>query len=398
MLLDHHGRLFAPPRPAAEALFDAEDRGWHGLTGPSREPPAPTRRRLLRDLDEVWRSNPYAHSIVELLNDMTLGEGVTIRSPDPATDAFVRRFWHHPANRVPIEQFTWATELALTGDLFLTYHTNPVDGMTYVRCLPTSLVAEVETDPDDVLCELRYHQDEPAERWWSSQDCHHWSINRLAGTSWGQSDLAVVLPWLRRYVGWLRDRVDSAMLRNAFIYDVELKTADPAVIQARTAELGTGPRPGSVMVHGDSESWRAVSAGVAPGDLAADGRAVRKAIGVGARLPMHLLSEAEDANRATAQEQKEPTLRHWRRRQLLLGAIFVQVCRTALERSGQLGPDQIGPLEPVFPDLDRADNLNLGRAAQSLTAALATATDRGWLSGEEARTLLLDALGRGMPP
>ncbi|HEY3109265.1 MAG TPA: hypothetical protein VGL23_10965, partial [Chloroflexota bacterium] len=128
MLLDRHGRPLAPARLAAEALFDEEDRGWHALTGASREPPAPTRRRLLQDLDEVWRSNPYAHSIIELLNDMTLGEGVTIRSPDPETDAFVRRFWYHPTNRVPIEQFTWATELALTGDLFLTYHTNPIDG------------------------------------------------------------------------------------------------------------------------------------------------------------------------------------------------------------------------------------------------------------------------------
>jgi hypothetical protein len=398
MLLDRHGRPLAPPRLAAEALFDDEDRGWHALTGASREPPASTRRRLLQALDEIWRGNPYAHSIIELLNDMTLGEGVTIRSPDPATDAFVRRFWYHPTNRVPIEQFTWATELALTGDLFLTYHTNPVDGMTYVRCLPTSLVDEVEADPEDVLHELRYHQSEPVDRWWSSQDCHHWSINRLAGTSWGQGDLAVVLPWLRRYAGWLRDRVDSAMLRNAFIYDVEVRSSDPSVVRARMAELTTAPRPGSVMVHSDAESWRAVSANLATGDAAADGRAVRKAIGVGARLPMHLLSEAEDANRATAQEQKDPTLRHWRRRQLLLGAIFVQVCRAALERSGQFAPEQIGPLEPVFPDLDRTDNLNLARAAQSLTAALATATDRGWLSGDEARGLLLEALGRSAAP
>jgi hypothetical protein len=398
MLFDYRGRPLAPASLAAEALFDDEDRGWRALAGSTREPPTWARRRLLDEAVAAWRSNPYGHSIVELLNDMTLGGGVEVTSPDPGTAAFVRRFWHDPANRVPLEQFTWATELTLTGDLFLTYHTNRVDGMTYVRCLPSWLVDEIETDPQDVLRELRYHQCAPSERWWSSEDCHHWSVNRLAGTSWGQGDLVVLLPWLNKYRGWLSDRINSAMLKNAFVYDVELRGADAAAVQARMADLADPPRPGSVIVHSDAESWKAVSSNIAAGDAAADGRAVRKAIGVGARLPMHLLSEAEDANRATAQEQKEPTLRHWRRRQLLLGAIFTQVCRTALARSGQFASDQIGELVPLFPDLDRADNVEAARAAQSLTAALATATDRGWITGEEARRLLLESLGRPTAP
>jgi hypothetical protein len=49
---------------------------------------------------------------------------------------------------------------------------------------------------------------------------------------------------------------------------------------------------------------------------------------------------------------------------------------------------------PVFPDLDRADDLDLARAAASITAALATAADRGWVSDDEARRLLLEVIER----
>ncbi len=48
----------------------------------------------------------------------------------------------------------------------------------------------------------------------------HYAINRPAGAQWGESDLAPLLIWLRRYAAWLEDRMRLNRFRNAFIYRV----------------------------------------------------------------------------------------------------------------------------------------------------------------------------------
>ena len=44
-------------------------------------------------------------------------------------------------------------------------------------------------------------------------------------------------------------------------------------------------------------------------------------------------------------------------------------------------------------DMDPTDNAALARAAQGLAAVLATATDKGWLTSDEARALMQRVLG-----
>ena len=48
-------------------------------------------------------------------------------------------------------------------------------------------------------------------KWWTSEQMRHFAINRLVGTTRGQSDLEPILKWLRRYRDWLVDRVAIAL-------------------------------------------------------------------------------------------------------------------------------------------------------------------------------------------
>jgi len=93
---------------------------------------------------------------VELTTDYVLGKGMALKADGEAVQGFVDAFWE--ANRMQVRQFELCTELSLSGELFVTFHTSPFDGMTLIRCMPAAAVDRVETNPEDVEDERRYHR------------------------------------------------------------------------------------------------------------------------------------------------------------------------------------------------------------------------------------------------
>jgi len=81
---------------------------------------------------EAWRVNPLARRIVGLTSQYVVGGGVTYSSPHAATAAFLRSFWEHPLNRLPVRVYEWCDELTRSGNLFLLLTTD-ASGMSYVR-------------------------------------------------------------------------------------------------------------------------------------------------------------------------------------------------------------------------------------------------------------------------
>ncbi|MBI4317390.1 MAG: hypothetical protein HY675_02780, partial [Chloroflexi bacterium] len=233
-------------RRVREASLAEEDRLWRSISAT-----VGTRdlsyRELVDQMDdsvEAYRVNPLAYRIVELTCDFVLGRGMTVATEDKDLQGFVDSFWRHPMNRMGIRQFDMLIELSLSGELFVTLYTNPYDGMTYVRLVPACSIDKIETNPNDMEDERRYHRVgmvpavmEGIEwkgeleggvegRWWDASECRHFAVNRVVGAVRGQGDLVPLLPWLRRYKDWLTDRVRINKFKGAFLWDVELKGAD----------------------------------------------------------------------------------------------------------------------------------------------------------------------------
>jgi hypothetical protein len=394
-------------------LFADEDRGWRGISGGPRDVPYWTLVEQMADAAEAYRQNPLAFRIVELTTDYALGRGVRLQSPDRAVQAFVDAWWSHPQNRMAVRQFDLCTELSLAGELFVALNTNPFDGMTYLRPIPAALVDLVETDPQDVEVERRFHQvgglQSPLPlgegkgegslggRWWEAEQVRHYAINRLVGTTRGQGDLVPLLPWLRRYKDWLTDRVRMNKFKGAFLWDVELRGADRRAVLARQAELATPPTPGSIVVHNEGEVWKAVQPAIDAQGAEPDGRAMRLMVAAGAGLPLHFLAEAEGSNRATAAEMGGPTLRHFERRQLYLGWMFADLALEAVRRSGRFGDARGVTVEAEFEDLSARENVSTAAATRSIVSALAEAAERGWVDDATARRLIAKYSGEPVP-
>lgn len=391
-------------RRVREASLAEEDRLWRSISSAVGTRDLNYRELVdqINDSAEAYRVNPLAYRIVELTTDFVLGRGMRVVSPDRDVQAFVEGFWSHPMNRMATRQFELCTELSLSGELFVTFHTNRYDGMSYVRMIPAVSIDRIETNPNDVEDERRFHRVGmvPAVvegidwkgriegglegKWWDVADCRHFAINRLVGAVRGQGDLVPMLPWLRRYKDWLTDRVRINKFKGAFLWDVELKGADRAGVVKRQAELASPPSPGSVIVHNEKEVWRAVQPMIDAQAVEPDGKAMRLMVAAGAGVPLHFLAEGESATRATAKEMGGPTLRHYERRQLYFGYLLCDVVRTAIERSGRFKGREI-VLEAKHEDLYTEDNLRIAQSARLIADALGVAVEKGWLEDGEAR-------------
>ena len=144
----------------------------------------------------------------------------------------------------------------------------------------------------------------------------HYTIDRPVGGQWGESDLAPALKWLSRYANWLEDRARLNRFRNSFLFVVKARFTSEAERQARQAQLAANPpKPGSILVSDESESWEVLSPKLESSDAGADGLALKKMIASGAGVPMHFLAEPEGSTRTTAEAAGGPTFRHFEQRQ-----------------------------------------------------------------------------------
>jgi hypothetical protein len=396
------------PQAFSQSIID-EDRGWRSLiSGGMRELTWAQIIENLNNATDYYRTNPLAFRLVQLQVDHVLGDGMQLKAADPKVQAEIDLWWHHPLNDLGLRQFTLMTALSLDGEIFVTVHTNPYDLTSYVRLVPAALIDRIETNPDDLEDELKYHQTaqpmtpdtlmrmpsalQAEGRWWDKGDMFHFAVNRPAGVVRGMSDLAPILPWLRRYRDWLTDRVRLNKYRTAFVWHVQIKGADRRAVTQRMAELAVPPPPGSVIVSNENETWTAVLPQIQAPQVADDGLAIRLMIAAGAGVPLYFLAEAERTARGTASEMSAPTYLHYRERQLFFGSVMRTLAVEALHRRGlvDVGIDDI---TAEFPELDPDASLQVAQGIENLTDSLAIAVDRQWVTNEEASRVFQHFLG-----
>jgi len=352
---------------------------------------------------EAYCSNPLAHQAIEITTSMVLGAGIQVAARSPRVQRLLDRFWHDPDNHMDLRVYSLCTELALYGEQFIRFFVNPIDGTVKIGQIDPSTIDEIATDPDNVERPLRFHQrpvgpDAPSSGTWfeAGTQVIQFAVNKVSNAKRGQSDLATMLVWLRRYKDWLTDRVRLNKYKGAFLWDVKLPGADKKTIDRKRNEYAYPPLPGSVIVHNEGEEWTAVEPRIGADQVEADGKAIKMMIAVGAGLPEHYLAEGGNVNRATAAEMGLPTLKRFERRQDYLGFMLRTILDRVLaeaEKAGMLSPRADKRYEIVFPPIDIDDGASVATAVSQLVPALQTAKAEGWVDDQTAVKLLHRFLG-----
>lgn len=361
---------------------------------------------------EAWRVNPLARRIVGLTSQYVVGGGVTYSSPHTATAAFMRSFWEHPLNRLPIRVYEWCDELTRSGNLFLLLTTD-ASGMSYVRAVPATQVKQIHSKPNDLDQEISFEMqphwaDKNADQatTWPAYDARtetlnteggfkavmlHYAINRPVGAQWGESDLAPVLRWLSRYAAWLEDRARLNRYRTAFLYIVHAKFSSEAERRTRQSALNAAPpSPGSILVTDENESWEALHPRLESDDAAQDGLALKKMLAAGAGIPMHFLAEPEGSTRTTAEAAGGPTYRHFEQRQRFFLWLLGDLLHAVVNRRSLVDGSVSRKAEITLSgaDISARDNVSLAMAASNISQAVKDLRDRGLIDDAELLRLV----------
>lgn len=356
-------------RPAGTAI----DKPWHELA------------QEFEDAREAWRKNPLARRLVGLITSYTVGNGITLQSEKRDLQGFITDFWQH--NQLEMRVHEWCDELSRSGELFPVLFTNPVSGLSTLRTVPACLIRAVDFDPEDYEREQRYAESVgpgEAEKWWvgpgSAQAAEveqplmlHYAVNRPTGAVRGESDLAPVLPWLRRYNRWLEDRVRLNAAMRAFLWIVRVPARLRPALEER---YRTPPEAGSVIIAEEgAETWEAVTPNLRAADAEKDGRAIRWMIVAGGPGTALLdLGEGEDSNLATGHAMAEQRRRFLRRRQAYLVWLLTDLTLHAYARYRQVNPSKapisVADIQAITPDISPEDNQSLAAAAVALAGSL----------------------------
>jgi hypothetical protein len=342
------------------------------------------RTKILSEAINSWRLNPISRRIIEITTEFVLGDGFSFSAPKEV-EKHLHDFWNHRLNKLEAQLPEWADEAWRTGDLFLLLSVDP-GGMAYARALPSESINVIETTGNDYRQETFYKRDALDTAPWPAYDPDqeqevfvlHFPLNRAVGASFGESDLAPVLFWIKLYRQWLEDRAQLNYFRQMFSFVLQRPFQSSAEKEAyRHSFMAKIPKKsGGLVLLEKDESLSVINPYLASFEAEADGLALKRMIAAGVGLPLHYLAEPESSTRTTAEAAGTPTFKRFKRRQQYLVDVVQTLLQTVAAIRQKRMPGAQASVHPedihiLAPDITERDNANLAISVQRIVTAFA---------------------------
>jgi len=369
------------------------------------------RTSLLEEAVRAWRLNPLARRLANLYKIYNT-DGISFTCDHTNTLKFLDEFWNHDLNQMNDMLEEISNEVFLTGNLFPLFSVDP-SGMTFLRIFPTDQIAEIVTAENDLRQETEYvtkqidmnvdsrtfvnAHSKPVNS--TPVFMEHYTINKLAGTVWGEGEIWPDLPWLSRYAVWLEDRVRLNHYRSTFMYVVQGKFTNDEEKKARQKYLNSHPpQSGTVLVTDPNEQWGIMSANLDAFDASVDGMAVKKMIAVN-HVPMHYLAEPESSTRTTADAAGTPAFKGFENHQTTFIRIIKRILTIALKRRAlkDASVDPNAVITVTSADATERDNAGLALATSQIVSAIGDMYDRELIDEPEYMRLVYRFAGEIVP-
>ena len=220
--------------------------------------------------------------------------------------------------------------------------------------------------------------------------CFYTKVNAVSNASRGMSDLLQVADWVEQADEVLFSLADRENMAGYFSFDVTYVGAGPDLVKQRNSEVRKNPpEKGSVNGHNDAEIWQMFSPDLHQTGSIETFRAILGLILGGMGYPVHWYGFGDDANRATATVQANPTEKTLEHDQAIVEAMFLQMCQFVADQAEIAGsytaPDDL----EITLTLPEVSSSNVGLKAQffgQFQMALLNAQDAGWITQETAAT------------
>lgn len=358
---------------------DPDDHLYRRLSQATRELPAIVAERARLLSWTLYESNPLAHGIIETIKDYIVGKGFSITSADPDVQRIIDRHWSDSVNQWQTKQSDRVRDLSIYGEAVYVTYVNKANGNVRISSIDPQLVKQVYTDPDnpEVVHTLvvnpkrgvgasaassdtdRYyrviHMDEdpgsstfnymmgakdtdrfrpPGSRrsYRYTGSCFYFTINSVTGAVRGRPDLMPVLDWLDAYDQILFNFVDRTLLMNCFVWDVTIKNANEGQITSWISKHGRVPKPGTINVHNENETWVAVTPTLGSADFDIQQKTLKSQILSFMSMPPHWFGE-EPPRANTSGNGDATAIVRLSARQLLFTSFLRQILQYSIDQA-----------------------------------------------------------------
>lgn len=402
-------------KSAASAITSERDSGWRKITeSPERKLTEVDQDRMIEVAFWLWKNNPLANWIIEVMTSFVAGEGFRIEASNEAVKEILEGFWNDPVNNLNIYIEKCTRELGIYGEQCWPKFTSEHAGTVRLGYIDPAQIKEVKTDPDNVkmviglILKGRYGLNgrklktvlppeaeeilSPAaqglrEQEFTDGECYLFTINNVTNEPRGTSDLWVIADWLDAYEQFLFDYADKWPLLNSFVWDLMVQGAGPKELDEWIKTFTK--KSGSVFAHNEKVELEAVTPDLKAVDAEAGARLIRNHILGCKGLPEHWYGGGGDVNRATALEMGAPAFKMLARRQLYIihmwSYVLTDVLRTAAAKDMLKGvPEEERTFKLITPELAAKDITKFSSAIQQLTTSLAQANLNEWIDKNTA--------------
>lgn len=395
--------------------IDSDEDQYSRLTGGSRDLNPVQLERAQRISMYLWRQNPMAHRLTEMLADFVIGDGINIEAKDENVQTVLDEFWNDPQMGLANRHRDLVRDQSIYGELAFRIFTNKASGRMALGIVTSDRIVDVVPDPENALLDKSLllknpeggdpikvaismpKPDSPIDRPEFEGDAFYFGINRLTGQHRGTPDLLAVADFVDGYDQLLFNSLERSSLINSFIWDVTLVGGTEPQVAKWAQDHPATPAPGTVRVHNDKEVWKPETPSLGNVDTMALGRSVKNMALGGLGAPEAWFAEGDSANRATLAEQSDPTYRMVTRRQAdvcqMFKVILGVVVAMAIE-SGRLKTSVDRTFTVSLPEPSAKDSAKTAATMAQVAQALTAAKDAKWISTDSARKVFLMVTGQ----
>jgi hypothetical protein len=396
------------------APIDSDEDLFRRVTQSPRDLSPIEQDRMLKLAAYLYQRNPVARRLIEIQRDFVLGEGLSVYSDDPEIDEVVKRMWQHPWNNWAVKGVERFTDLRLFGEAIWRIEEMPGSGTLLFYPIDPSDISALEIDEtyEPVWLDVRPFSSTGTKkrykviRWIARTDgfdddatgydgvVFYFAINKLATSTRGISDLFALMDYIDGVDQLSWSALERAKLSTAMVWDVTVKGGDDTAVDKEVKRIRESnvTRPGGVNVHSDGITWAAVTPQLAAADNETMTRQFMRLVLGGVGLSEYHFADASNSNRATAQEQSDPTTKRFTAIQNHWVACLNTVLRYQYQRAQAKGVnlpklsfEVAEPWKIAKPDMSSKDMAKVAAVITQFTSALSEGESRDYISRDTAR-------------
>jgi hypothetical protein len=323
-------KLNLPYASAGSNIDDQSNLGWTPLSANQRPLGQWQQDRMFEISAFLYRRNPIAHRVVEIMKSFVVGDGVAVRSANPEVDRVIQLFWNDRRNNWRTLLRKRVSSLSVYGEAFWPTYVNPINGSVIVgnaspliidNVVPNSrnsfeaevIITKQGRAPDknkinnttqfsnisisgipmvdvpvQALRNIKLDTDIESETYgYNMGDAFFFTINSVLDDLRGLSDIYTIGDWLDIYDNFLFNRAQKQSYMNQWLWDIKLEGMNESQQEewlAKQLVRESKQRSGRLFVHNEKVERKVESPKLEADDAQTDAQAFMQMIWGGTGL------------------------------------------------------------------------------------------------------------------